>query len=322
MTYELKKQETHDIVYAILLAIYGTLLLPSAEVEEYGVGFTEPPLDLIGSELKQELKEVPLWQQHYNKPQKQVLQEENSRANSFAGAQLAAFALRMITYEELNGEACIKASWFGRETSNTLHIYMHGISSSHRQRRPVGRNSLCAPGLPSDIPQMEQTGMSLLPRQPHPLLAVAAEALHGQDLWPALTTATCPSVAPVWGTDPPLEPHQLLHNTPEESLLAGTPGTPPPSSEGGQRQSAVFEARTKNPLADKGTSPIIIRLPRHTLTSYEHIFAHLPLLRTCHSTPCPHNVILQAPCNLSIPWAMELTVHSQDTCRGLAEYQP
>ena len=55
MTYELnqtKKHETHDVVYATLLAIYGTLLLPSAEVEEYGVGFTEPPLDLIRNELK------------------------------------------------------------------------------------------------------------------------------------------------------------------------------------------------------------------------------------------------------------------------------
>ena len=55
MTYELnqtKKQETHDVVYATLLAIYGTLLLPSAEVEEYGADFTEPPLDLIGNELK------------------------------------------------------------------------------------------------------------------------------------------------------------------------------------------------------------------------------------------------------------------------------
>jgi hypothetical protein len=64
MTYELnqtKEQETHDVVYATLLTIYGTSLLPSAEVEEYGAGFTEPPLDLIRNELKQELKEVPLW---------------------------------------------------------------------------------------------------------------------------------------------------------------------------------------------------------------------------------------------------------------------
>ena len=81
MTYELnqtKKQETHDITCATLLAIYVTSLLPSMEAEEYGAGFTELPLDLIRNELKRELKEVPLWQQHYDKLQKQVLQEENS----------------------------------------------------------------------------------------------------------------------------------------------------------------------------------------------------------------------------------------------------
>ena len=55
MMYELnqtKKQETHDVVYATLFTIYETSLLPSAEVEEYGAGFTELPLDLIGNELK------------------------------------------------------------------------------------------------------------------------------------------------------------------------------------------------------------------------------------------------------------------------------
>ena len=97
---------------------------------------------------------------------------------------------------------------------------------------------------------------------------------------------------------------------------------PPPSPEGGQRQSAVFKARTKNPLADKGTFPIIIHLPCHTLMSYEHDFAHLPLLRTCHSTLQPCSIIHQAPCDLSIPWAMELTVCSQDICHRLMECQP
>ena len=97
------------------------------------MGFTEPPLDLIRNELKRELKEVPLWQQHYDKPQKQVLQEEKSQADSLEGALLTASVLKMITYEELNSEVCIKASWFGKETSNTLYIYMHGIPSSHHQ---------------------------------------------------------------------------------------------------------------------------------------------------------------------------------------------
>ena len=155
MTYELnrtKKQGTHDVVYATLLAIYGTLLLPSAEVEEYGVGFTEPPLDLIGNELKRELKEVPLWQQHYDKPQKQVLQEETSQTNSLTGVLLTASALKMITYEDLSSEACIKASQFGRKMNNTIYIYTHGFPSLHHQRCSVGSNPMRPPCHPSDIP--------------------------------------------------------------------------------------------------------------------------------------------------------------------------
>ena len=121
---------------------------------------------------------------------------------------------------------------------------------------------------------------------------------------------------------PPLEPDQSLPETPEEALLVDASGTPASGQEASQRQSTVFETWTKNPLVDEWALPIVVRLPQHTLTSYEHVFAHLPLLRTCHSTPRPHNIILQAPCDLSIPWAMELTVCSQDTRRGLTEYQP
>jgi hypothetical protein len=285
------------------------------------VDFTEPPLDLIGNELKQELKEVPLWQQHYDKPQRQVLQEENLRANGFAGAQLTASALKMITYEELNGEACIKASWFGREMSNTLYIYMHGIPSSHHQQCPVGRNSVHAPGLPSNIPPVEPTGATLFPRQPCPVATVASTTLHGQNLWMPPAVAPGLSATSTWGANPPLEPDQSLPKTPEEALLVDASGTPASGQEASQRQSTVFETRTKNPLVDEGMSPVIVCLPCHTLTSYEHVFAHLPLLHTCHSTPRPHNIILQAPCDLSIPWAMELTIRGQDTCCGVTEYQ-
>ena len=186
----------------------------------------------------------------------------------------------------------------------------------------MGSNSVRPPCHPTDIPQVEQVGMALVPCQPRSVAAVVATAIYGEDIWPPLTITVHPSVTPAWGTDPPLEPHQSLHNTPEEGLLADTPGTPPLSSKGGQHQSAVFEAQTKNPLVDEGTFPVVICLPHHTLTSYEHAFAHLPLLCTCHSTLRPRNITLQAPCNLSIPWAMELTIHGQDTRRGLTEYQP
>jgi hypothetical protein len=235
---------------------------------------------------------------------------------------LTASALKMITYEKLNSEACIKASWFGGNMSNTIHIYMHGIPPSHCQRHSVGRNLVHAPGLPSDVPPVKLAGASLFPCQPCPAAAVATTALHGQDLWPPLAAAPHLTTASAWAADPSLEPNQSLSKTPEEALLADASGMPSLDPEGSQCQSAVFEAQTKNPLVDEGTFPVIICLPHHTLTSYEHAFAHLPLLCTCHSTPRPHNIILQAPCNLSIPWAMELTVHSQDTHCRLTEYQP
>ena len=101
-------------------------------------------------------------------------------------------------YKEICGEACIKASWFGRKTINILHIYMYGVSSSHRQQRPVGRHSVCAPHLPSDVPPVESTGASHLSSQSRPAATVASAALHGQNL--RLPPATTPalSATPAW----------------------------------------------------------------------------------------------------------------------------
>jgi hypothetical protein len=148
----------------------------------------------------------------------------------------------------------------------------------------VDRNSVCAPGLPSNIPPVELAGATLFPRQPCPAATVASMALHGQNLWPPPAVAPGLSATLTWGANPSLEPNQLLPKTPEEALLVDAPGMPPSDQEASQRQSTVFKARTKNPLVDEWALPIVVHLPHHTLTSYEHTFAHLPLLCTCHST--------------------------------------
>ena len=126
---------------------------------------------------------------------------------------------------------------------------------------------------------------SVFSRQPRPAAAVVTMALHGQDLWPPLAAAPCLTTTSAWAADPSLEPNQSLPKIPEEALLADASGAPSLDPGGSQHQSTVFETRTKNPLVDEGTSLIVVHLPRHTLTSYEHAFAHLPLLHTCHSTP-------------------------------------
>src|SRR6267142_592454 len=106
-----------------------------------------------------------------------------------------------------------------------------------------------------------------------------------------------------------------------------TPGASSPGQKASQHQPAVFEARTKDPLTDEETHLVTVHLPHLSSTSYERHAAHLPhleypLIRVCPSTPRPHNVILQAPCDLSIPWATELTIHNQDAGCGPLEYQP
>ena len=100
--------------------------------------------------------------------------------------------------------------------------------------------------------------MSLVPCQPCSVAAVAATALYGEDIWLPLTIAACPSVAPAWGTDPSLESCQPPQSTPEETLLADTLGMLLPGLEAGQGQPTVLETRTKDPLTDEGTVPIII----------------------------------------------------------------
>src|SRR5882672_803139 len=189
----------------------------------------------------------------------------------------------------------------------------------------MGRDTMRPPGLPSDVPRMEPTRTPCLPRQPRSAATVANAAIHGEDLWPALAAAISPSNDSPRGTDPTLEPDQSSPDTGEKE--ANAPGAPPSNPETSQRQPTVPETCTKDPLVDEETSLVIVRLPRLSPTSYEHRAAHLPhleypLIRVCPSTPRPHNIILQAPCDLSIPWATELTIHNQDAGCGPPEYQP
>src|SRR6266850_2907677 len=180
-------------------------------------------------------------------------------------------------------------------------------------------------GLPSDVPRVEQVGATCFPRQPRSRATVAIAAICGEDLRPAPAAATPPSGDSTRGAGPSLEPDQLSPNTWKEE--ADAPGAPPPSQGASQHQPVVFEARTKDPLTDEETHLVTVHLPRPSSTSHERCAAHLPhleypLIRVCPSTPWPHNVILQAPCDLSILWAMELRIYNQDTGRGPSEYQP
>src|SRR6267142_4732517 len=184
---------------------------------------------------------------------------------------------------------------------------------------------MCPTGSPTNIPQVEPVGATLLPRLPRSGTTVAIVPLRGEDFRPTPTTAVPPSGDSTWGAGPSLEPDQPPPDTWEEETDAS--GASPPGQETSQHQPVVLETCTKDPLVDKETPLIIVRLPPHPFTSHERCATHLPhleypLICVCPSTPWPHNVILQAPCDLSIPWATELRIHNQDTGRGPPEYQP
>src|SRR6266850_457403 len=314
VTYKLnlpEKWKIHD-------AFHATLLSPHKEMEKYGVKITEPPPDPIRNKPKKESGRTPLWQQCHDKPREKERQTETSVLKNIGQSH--------ETQEELGSKKCIKASRQSKEITNSfLHHYMNGLLSTHCQRRPVGRHLMRPTGFPSDIPRMESLGTTRLPRQPRSRTTVANVAIHGEDFRPAPTAAVPPSGDSTRGTGPSLEPDQPPPNTWKEE--ADVPGAPSPSQEASQHQPAVFEARTKDPLTDEETCLTVIRLPRPSPTSYERHAAHLPhleypLIRICPSTPRPRNIILQAPCDLSIPWATELTIHNQDAGRGPLEYQP
>src|SRR6266850_6866725 len=166
-------------------------------------------------------------------------------------------------------------------------------------------------GSPTDIPQMKPVGATCLPRQPCLRTTVVIMPIRGEDFRPTTTAAVPSSGDSTQGTGPSLEPDQPPPNAWKEE--ADVPGASPPSQEVSQHQPAVFEARTKNPLMDEETCLAIVHLPHPSSTSHERCATHLPhleypLICVCPSTPWPHNVILQAPCDLSILWAMELRI--------------
>src|SRR6267142_1712783 len=306
----LEKWKIHNTFHA-------TLLSPYVETEKYGVNFTEPPPDPIRNKPKKECGGISLWQQCYNELQEKERQLKTS--------VLKAIKQNHETQKELGSKKCIKASRQSKRMTNSLHHYMNGLLSTHRQQCPMGRHLMCPTGSLTDIPRMEPVGATCLPRQPRSRATVAIAPLRGENLWPAPTAAVPSSGGSTRGAGPSLEPNQPPPDTWEEEADAS--GTPPPNPEASQHQPAVFEACTKNPLTDEETHLVIVHLPRPSPTSHECCATHLPHLKyplicVCPSTPRPHNVILQALCDLSIPWATELRIYNQDTGRGPSEYQP
>jgi len=121
VTYRLnlpEKWKIHDTFHA-------TLLSPYVETEKYGVNFTELPPDPIKNKPKKEGGRIPLWQQCYNELREKERQPETS--------VLKAIKQNHKTQGELGSKKCIKAFCQSKKTTNSLHHYMNGLLSTHRQ---------------------------------------------------------------------------------------------------------------------------------------------------------------------------------------------
>src|SRR6267142_3621011 len=68
---------------------------------------------------------------------------------------------------------------------------------------------------------------------------------------------------------------------------------------------AAEDLQTSQPLNHDDTA-VMVRLPQHP--SYLVPCAG-PVTRTCRSSPQPQNIILHAPCDLSLPWINQLIFH-------------
>src|SRR6267142_4257012 len=184
---------------------HATLLSPHVEMEEYGVNFTEPPPDPIRNKPKKECGGIPLWQQCHDKPREKERQPKISVLKNIEQSRK--------TQKELGNKKRIKDFHLSKAITSPTHFYMHGFLHTHRQRRSVGRDTMHPSGLPSDIPQVEPTGMPCLSSQPCSAAIVATAPLCSEDLWLALAAAVPSSGGLPWGAGPSLEPDQPPPNT-------------------------------------------------------------------------------------------------------------
>src|SRR6266850_2220722 len=85
-----------------------------------------------------------------------------------------------------------------------------------------------------------------------------------------------------------------------------------------QHPDTAEDPQTLQPLNHNDTA-IVVRLPQHP--SYLVPCAG-PVTHTCRSSPRPPNIILHAPCDLSLPWINQLTFHYAGVYRMHNEYRP
>ena len=189
---------------------------------------------------------------------------------------------------------------------HTAHYpLMHGSPSEGHQRHLVCHNSSGSAGSPTAVSGVDMTRTPCLPRTPPSSAAVEAAPILSEALQmtppapiPPMTTSTDTTGACVI---------RRAHEEPSSAseLRASSSEVPLANKDAGRHLSVAEDLQTQQPLRHDKTA-VIVRLPQPP--SYLVPCAG-PVTRTCHSSPQPTNIILRAPCNLSLPWINQLTFH-------------
>ena len=186
----------------------------------------------------------------------------------------------------------------------TYHPLMHGPSHTDRQRYTIHRYTSSIADRPTTISGVDSTGMPCLPRTSSSPATMESAAILSETLWttppapiPTTTTSTDTSWACVIR-----RAHEELSST---SVARTSSSEVPPAEQDASRHLTEEEPQTQQPLRHDETA-VIVRLPQRP--SYIKPCAG-PVTCTCCSTPHPANIILHAPCDLSLPWINQLTFH-------------
>src|SRR6266850_577641 len=200
----------------------------------------------------------------------------------------------------------------------THYPLMHGSPSEDCQQRPICRNPSSSASSPTTVSGVDTTRTPCLPCTPPssatveavPILSEAFQMTPPAPI-PATTTSTDTRGACVI---------RQAHKEPSSASAerASSSEEPLADQDTSRHPDAAEDPQTSQPLNHDDTA-VVVRLPQHP--SYLVPSAG-PVTRTCCSSPRPPNIILHAPCDLSLPWINQLTFHYTGVYRMHNEYRP
>src|SRR6267142_504919 len=152
---------------------------------------------------------------------------------------------------------------------------------------------------------MDKAGTPCLPRTPPSSAAMEVVPILSE----ALQT-TPPAPIPTTTTSTNTRGACIIRQAHEEpssasAKRASSSEIPPADQNTSRHLNAMEDPQTQQPLRHDETT-VVVRLPQHP--SYL-VPCTGPVTRTCRSSPQPPNIVLHAPCNLSLPWINQLTFH-------------